>query len=479
MRRKPKIVVVGGGLSGLAAAGVLRGRGCDVIIIDEGPQPGGQYLKRPDPGLGRPPWNRRDSLFSLGLSLVEQINREDVKWISGAQVVGADGEGTLWIENGDGRLVEIKAEAVLFATGARERFVPFDGWTLPGVISIGAAQVLLKTCGVLPAERMVFAGCGPLPLIAAAETSAAGGRIQALIYQAPLLSAGRMVLHLAAYPVKMVEALKSMLRLAASGIFVRPGAAVIEAVGKDMLEQVVYGSLDGEGNVVPGSEKVIRTNCLAVGHGFTANIELPQAAGCRLSFDRDAHGWVVEVDQGMRTSLPGIYSAGEITGVAGARKSFIEGKIAGHSIARDLGLQGEATYRRTLRDLSRIRETELRFGRLINRISVPPAGLWRHIHDETVICRCEDVTMGAIRKSMGDGASTPGAIKRATRCGMGFCQGRTCGPVLHDFLAAQAGFTGPVPPFSARVPVKSIGVSSLLDRAEVGDTDTTAVNAQP
>jgi len=466
MKPKPKVVVVGAGLSGLAAAGVLCGRGCDVVIVDEGLQPGGQYLKRPDPGLGRLPWNPRDSLSSLGLSLIEQIARQGVQCMSGAQVVGADGEGNLWVENGERRLVEMKAEAVLFATGARERFIPFDGWTLPGVISTGAAQLLLKTCGVLPAKRMVFAGCGPLPLTAAAETSAAGCRIRALIYQAPLFPAAKVFFQLATHPTKMVEAWKSMLRLVAAGAIIRPGTAMIEARGKDVLEHVVYGSLDQEGNVIPGSEKVIRTDCLAIGHGFAANIELPQAAGCRLSFDRDARGWIVDVDECMRTSLPGLYASGEITGVAGARKSFIEGKIAGHSIALDLGLQGGVEYRRRLRDLKRTREKELRFGKLINRISAPPVGLLHNIHDDTVICRCEDVTMGTIRSRMVDGMLTPGGIKRMTRCGMGLCQGRTCGPILHDLISLQADLTGPVPPFSARIPVKPMALSSLLDRAE-------------
>ncbi|MFO8088753.1 MAG: NAD(P)/FAD-dependent oxidoreductase [Desulfatiglandaceae bacterium] len=478
MKSKPKVVVVGAGLSGLAAAGVLCGKGCNVVIVDEGMQPGGQYLKRPEPSLGRLPWNRRDSLSSLGLSLIKQIALQGAEFMPGAQVVGADGGRSLWVENAERRLVEMRSEAVLFATGARERFVPFNGWTLPGVISTGAAQLLLKTCGVLPAKRMVVAGCGPLPLTVAAEISAAGVRIQGLIYQTPLLPAGKIFFRLAAYPLKMVEAWKSLFRLAAAGVLLRPGAAVIKAVGDEVLQEVVYCSLDREGNLMPGSEKTIRTECLAVGHGFAANIELPQAAGCRLSFDKDAHGWAVEVDECMRTSLPGIYASGELTGVAGARKSLIEGQISGHSIARDLGLEKEQGYQPRLRRLRRIREKEINFGRLINRVSVPPVGLWRNIHDDTIICRCEDVTMGNIRKSSVDGVLTPGGIKRATRCGMGMCQGRTCGPVLHDLISMQAGFTDPVPPLSARIPVKPIGVSSLLDRADVGDKDTAPVNVQ-
>jgi D-hydroxyproline dehydrogenase subunit alpha len=466
MKGKPKVVVVGAGLSGLAAANVLCGSGCDVVIVDDGLQAGGQYLKRPVASLGGPAEKPGDSLYSLGLSLVRRIARQGVEVMSGVQVVGADGEGHLWMEDGESRLVEMRSEAVLFATGARERFIPFKGWTLPGVISTGAAQLLLKTSGVLPAKRMVVAGCGPLPLIAAAELSAAGGRIQTLIYQTPVFPAGKIFFRLAAYPDKMVEAGKSLFRLAVAGVIVRPGTAVIEAAGDEVLQQVVYGSLDRKGNLVPGSEKMVRTDCLAVGHGFAANIELAQAAGCKLSFDRDAHGWVVEVDACMRTSLPGIYASGELTGVAGARKSFIEGQIAGHSIALDLGLQGPLDYRRSVRDLMRIREREIGFGRLITRISAPPVGLWHTIHDDTIICRCEDVTMGNIRRSMADGALTTGGIKRATRCGMGMCQGRTCGPVLNDLISLQAGFIGPVSPFSARIPIKPIRMSSMLDGVE-------------
>jgi NAD(P)H-nitrite reductase large subunit len=229
---------------------------------------------------------------------------------------------------------------------------------------------------------------------------------------------------------------------------------------------VVYCSLDRHGGPVPGSEKVIRTGCLAVGHGFAANVELPQAAGCRLSFDRDAGGWVVEVDECMRTSLPGIYAAGEITGVAGARKSLIEGGIAGLSIARDMGLRRGGEHGPKLGLLRRSRQKEISFGRLINRLSTPPAGLLNNINDCTVICRCEDVTMGDIRTSFSEGGLTPAGIKRATRCGMGMCQGRICGPVLHDLVCMEAGCSDPPHPFSARIPVKPMGVSSFLDPAE-------------
>jgi D-hydroxyproline dehydrogenase subunit alpha len=463
---RPRIAIVGAGLSGLGAAGMLFGRGCDVLILDEGMQAGGQYLKRPYPAFGRLPGKRGDFLYALGLSLIDRIASGRAELMPGVQVVGADGNRSLWVETAEGRLDEIRADAILFATGARERFIPFDGWTLPGVISTGAAQLLLKTCSVLPARRMVVSGSGPLPATSAGEIAAAGGRIQVLIDQASLLSAGKFFFQLAAYPSKLIEVWKSLFHLASAGIMVRPRSAVIEAVGDGVLQEVVCCSLDRHGGPVPGSEKVIRTGCLAVGYGFAANIELAQAAGCRLSFDANARGWVVDVDECMRTSLPGIYAAGEITGVAGARKSLIEGGIAGLSIARDMGLQCGREHGRRLGLLRRSREKEISFGRLINRFSTPPAGLLNNINDGTIICRCEDVTMGEIRKSIAGGGLTPAGIKRATRCGMGMCQGRTCGPILHDLVSMHAGLNDPPHPFSARTPVKPVGVSSLLDPLE-------------
>jgi D-hydroxyproline dehydrogenase subunit alpha len=251
----------------------------------------------------------------------------------------------------------------------------------------------------------------------------------------------------------------------------------VEAAGDGALQKVIFARVDRLGRLISGSEKAVRTGCLVVGHGFSANIELPQAAGCRLSFDAAGRGWIVEVDESMRTSLPGIYAAGEITAVAGARKSFIEGRIAGLSIAGDLGLAGGGGDRRRMSALRRSRASQIRFGRLMHRICTPPVGMWEHIPDGTIICRCEDVTIGDIRRSIANGARTAGGIKRATRCGMGMCQGRTCGPILQDLLSAQTGRHEPIIPFSARIPVKPVDVSSILDPDEshLGNADAPVI----
>ena len=462
-----RVIVVGAGLAGLGAAAVLLNRGLHVVVVDEGSQPGGQYLKRPDPAAGLSPALPGDSLRVLGLSLIDRVAAGASTLMPGAQAVGADGSGNVWAESREGRIVEMKAEAILFATGARERFIPFDGWTLPGVISAGAVQLLLKTCAVLPARRLIAAGCGPLPTAVSAQVSAAGVRVPALLDHTWFLRQGGFLFRLAAHPSRLVEAGKNLLRLAAAGVRVRPGTAVVEARGDDVVEEVVSARLDRKGEFIPGSEKVLRTGCLAVGHGFAANIELPQAAGCGLAFDGEGRGWVVAVDGSMRTSIPGIYAAGEVTGIAGARKSFIEGGIAGHCIAEDLGFPGDRRDRARIDSLRRSLGREKSFGRLMGRICTPPAGIWGRISDDNVVCRCEDVTVGDVRRSLATGAGSLGGIKRATRCGMGMCQGRTCGPVLHDLLSARAVHGGrETLPFSAHLPVKPIDVSSILDSME-------------
>jgi NAD(P)H-nitrite reductase large subunit len=205
---------------------------------------------------------------------------------------------------------------------------------------------------------------------------------------------------------------------------------------------------------------------LAVGYGFSPTIELPQQAGCSVSYSVDKGGWHVNVDASMATTVTGIYAVGETTGIAGAAKSLVEGQIAAWDILYRQGRVNRQDLEDQIRPLMRQRNRQVQYGRFINQLCRLAPECYADIPDETIVCRCEEVSMGEVRRQLNNGFSTMNGIKKATRCGMGNCQGRTCGPILFDMISAftqqppaTVGFT------SARSPVKTVALGALAQMA--------------
>ncbi|WP_022666330.1 NAD(P)/FAD-dependent oxidoreductase [Desulfospira joergensenii] len=451
------VVIVGSGCAGLAAAEVLTREKMDVLMIDENPVPGGQLLRGRGPA--RDAASRLDSSKKKGFSLIRGLEGSGIHLLSPARVWGIFDRGrTLLIsetsKDGKERIREIRAGSIILATGARERFLPFKGWTLPGVMSCGAAQILIKTHGVLPAQSTLIAGTSPLQMVLASQILLNQGRVKGLVN---LSSFGRQLNIFRNLPhstPKILEGLVHQARIWLSRTPVHFQTGILEARGKRALESVVTSKLDHKGRPVPGTEKIHETRALALGHGFAPNVELAAQAGCSLSLDRSKGGWAVAIDDCLETSVPGIYGAGETVGIAGGKKSLIEGRLAALSI---LG--------RTDPELLAQRKREQDYGVFLNRLCRIPKEAWGLVHDDTIICRCEEITMGRIRRALGDGFETAGILKKATRAGMGLCQGRTCGPMILDILAALTGNEGnEIHPPSSRAPVTPLPIQTLLRR---------------
>jgi NAD(P)H-nitrite reductase large subunit len=237
---------------------------------------------------------------------------------------------------------------------------------------------------------------------------------------------------------------------------------VVEVKGNDKLQEVIAAKIAPDGAIVQGSQKCYETQMLACGNGFIPNIELPQLAGCDLTYDADKGGWIVKVDTSMETSLSGVFAAGEITGIAGGDKALIEGQLAALSILKQFGKPSSKKHRIRQTALLTKRKRCERFGAFLNRQWAIHPREWAGIDDATIICRCEDITMGTIRSWIQEGFTSAPDLKKATRCGMGNCQGRTCAPLIYDILAAYsvAGKQGPHP-LSVRTPVKPIPLGDL------------------
>jgi NADPH-dependent 2,4-dienoyl-CoA reductase/sulfur reductase-like enzyme len=389
--RKPvggyDVAVVGGGPAGLAAAAAASGAGARVVLLDSAPLPGGQYWRH---RREHPP---RDGDFAR---VAASLGRVDYR--PGTSVWFVEPGYTLHTGGGP-----VTAERVVLATGAHDRVVPFPGWDLPGVLTAGAAQALLKGHGVLPGRRIVVAGTGPFLLPVATALAGAGAKLVG-VFEAnhPLRLATRM------RAGALLEAGRYAAGLVRHRIPYRTGHTVVAAHGEDEVNAVTVAGPGGPG----GRTRRIACDTLAVGFGFVPALELATLLGCATHRDGDGN-LVVTVDAAQRTSVPGIAAAGEITGVGGAELAQVEGAIAGGRPT------GELVRRR-----ARLR----RFAAALHAAFPVPAGWPDALAEDTVVCRCEEVRFNAVREAVTElGATDARTVKLLTRTGMGWCQGRMCG----------------------------------------------------
>lgn len=454
------LLVVGAGPAGLAGALAAADAGVPVTLVDAGRRIGGQFYRQPAARLHarRPQALHHDVRTWLSLRRRFDIHAAAGRvrhladhhvWFAeqsaGGFVVhaltGAEQDGA-----GQDHPVSVRADTLLLATGAYEKVLPFPGWTLPGVITAGAAQAMLKGMLVLPGRSVVVAGTGPLLLPVAAGLAQAGARISALIESADARDLRRLAPALAAHPGKLAEAAGYAATLLRHRVPIRYRHTVLAAHGTTRVESVTVAALDRQGQVCQGSEQRIPCDALAVGHGLLPHLDLAGALGARLLGDGAQTVWV---DDEQRTDIPGLWAAGEATGIGGSALAVVEGEIAGISAAATLLDQAPDAGRtaRLVRARTRLRD----FFAALDTVYSTPATMIDALTDETVVCRCEEVPAGAVRGAVRElGATDLRTIKLLTRAGMGWCQGRMCTPGVAAVAgcpatAARTPFARPVP----------------------------------
>ncbi|MDX3577063.1 FAD-dependent oxidoreductase [Streptomyces sp. FL07-04A] len=429
--RRPVLAVIGAGPAGLAAALAAAARGVRVVLIDSAVEAGGQFYRQPARGLGA----RRPEALHHQWRTWERLRAGLDAHVAAGRVTHLNDRHVWCVERESGSLVvhallgpqqsesvAVRADAVLLATGGYEKVLPFPGWTLPGVVTAGGAQALLKGGLSLPGRTAVVAGTGPLLLPVATALAAAGARVVALVESAGPKGLTRGARAFAAVPAKLAEGAALAARLAFLRVPVIARHVVLEAHGADRLESVTVAALDADGRPVPGSRRRLSCDALAVGHGLLPHRDLADGLGCR----PDGPGVWVDAEQ--RTDVPGVWAAGESTGVGGATLSLAEGHIAGRSAAARLtgrvpDPDGWAPAART-RD--RLRTF---FAALDAAYAAQPVRWTEQVTDETLVCRCEEVSAGAVREAVDAlGAGDLRTVKLLTRAGMGWCQGRVCEP---------------------------------------------------
>jgi D-hydroxyproline dehydrogenase subunit alpha len=421
------VVVVGAGPGGIAAAAVAAEAGLRVCLLDANPAPGGQIWR----GISA----HKAKSYPHGAKFAAWKARLDASkcdvW-PGWQAVDLAAAGRLRVESEDGNR-DVEFERLILATGARERFLPFPGWTLPGVMGVGGAQALVKS-GLDPrGKRVVVAGTGPLLLAVAAGLAKAGARVEGILEQAPLARLTRFGLHtMFAQPGKVLEGARYRLRTLA--VPYRFNSWVTRVQGRGRVECVLV-SIDGK-------ESAIDCDWLACAFHLVPNLELPRLLGCNI-----AAGYVT-VDDMQQSSVTGVACVGELTGIGGLEKALIEGEIAGwaaaSNAARTKALSGQ--QRKQQQFALHLDQTfDLRHE--LRCLPMAP----------TFVCRCEDVS----HKTLSECAGWREA-KLHTRCGMGPCQGRICGSAT-EFLYGWG-------PADSRPPVYPARVSTLAAQIDTAGT---------
>lgn len=411
MRHHFDIVVVGAGPAGLNAAHAAARTGASVALLDDNPRAGGQIWRQ---GPGYAP---QAPLHNLLTAIGGQANISH--WPS-TRVIAPLGPRGLLLESAERGGVCITYERLILATGARERLLPFAGWTLPGVTGAGALQALIKGGMPVRGERIVIAGSGPLLIAALATARAAGARVVAVVEQASAFDVARFGASLLAEPGKLRQAV-GMTR-GFVGLPYWTDSIVEEAHGDGRVERVTIARGSGRKRVT------LDCDCdrIACGYGLVPNITLAQALGCAIS-----EAGEIVVDDGQRTSVESVFAAGECTGVGGAELAGVEGEIAGLVASGATGHTALDTQRARWRRFSRRVDTAFA---LRDAARTPPA-------DTTLLCRCEDVRIGEVREF-----SSWRDAKLHTRCGMGACQGRICGAAASLYFGWQSA--APRAPFS-------------------------------
>lgn len=384
------VLVVGAGPAGMAAAAAAAENGCRVLMADENAAPGGQIWRgeascRVEPRSHARPYAR----------LMRKLSAAGVQVLAGTHVVDQPAPGVLRVETETG-CSDIRYQQLILATGAREHFLPFPGWTLPGVLGAGGLQALVKAGLPIAGKRVVLAGTGPLLLAVAANLARHSAQIAGVFEQAQIAPLLSFAARLRRHPAKLIEGVRY--RAAILGVPYRTDAWAQRAEGEPWLSRVTVR--------VGRSTREIACDYLGCGFHLAPNIELPRLLGCAIE-----RGFV-RVDAAQTSSLPHVYCAGELTGIGGLEKALVEGEIAGLAAA---GRPAAHLYKR--------RDRHVLFAQQLDTAFALRAELRDLATPETIVCRCEDVRRSTLENIRGWREA-----KLHTRCGMGPCQGRICGP---------------------------------------------------
>ena len=448
------VAVVGAGPAGVRAVETLLAHGVQPVWIDEAPRAGGQIYRRP-PGNFR---RGTQALYGFEAAKARRLHEAADAAARRADyhpstLVWDVAEGSLQIAGPEG-LGVVPYDALILATGATDRIIPLPGWTLPGVFTLGGAQIALKAQGVAIGRRCVFFGTGPLLYLLAYQYAKAGAQIAAVLDTAPASVKWAALPQLLARPGMLAKGVYYVGWLKAHGVFMAGGIEPLEVLGNAHVSGLRYR--DGA-----GSERALAADAAAFGFGLRSETQLADLAGCGFRFEPLNRQWLPEIDEeGRARGVTNLYLAGDGAGIVGADAAELAGERAALALLADRGRAVPAARRRWIAGRLK-RATDFRLG--LERAFPFPAHLARQIADETILCRCEAVTAGTLRASVaGIDAGELNRAKAFSRVGMGRCQGRFCSGAAAEILAAAlAKDVADVGRLRGQPPVKPVPVGAL------------------
>ncbi|MEJ0017741.1 MAG: NAD(P)/FAD-dependent oxidoreductase [Acetobacteraceae bacterium] len=457
------VVVIGAGPAGLAATQCTAGHGARVLLLDEQPAPGGQIYRRIEHAakdqrlraiLGTD-YLRGEALAAAGRSSGAEYRPSSSVW----QVTP---QREIWFSQG-GRSCHVQADAVILATGAMERPVPVPGWTLPGVMTAGALQIMLKSSGLVPAVPFIVAGSGPLLYLLVEQCLAAGARPAAVLDTMPRLNLLAALRHLPAAALSpegrryMAKGLAMLRGLRRSGVPVYRGAGDLRIEGSDAVSGVAFRS--------GGRSHRLAASLVALHEGVIPAQQLARSIGCDFAWDPVQRCFAPVVDAWGASSVDAVLIAGDAGGIGGARAAEYAGTLAGLEALRRIGRIDPGRRDALATAPWQEREAHLAIRRFLDALYAPRREVLLPA-DDVMVCRCEEVTAGAVRAVVRQGCLGPNQAKAFLRAGMGPCQGRLCGPTVVEVIADARGVApADVGYYRIRPPLKPITVEELLAAA--------------
>lgn len=448
----PDLVIVGAGPAGIRAAETALAAGLSVTLVDESPQAGGQIYRRQPAGFTRQPAElygsdarKASALHDAAARLQGRIDhrRNALAW--------ALRDGALHVVDADGVSETLRPRAILIASGATDRVFPIPGWTLPGVHSLGAAQISLKAQACAIGERIVFLGAGPLLYLVAWQYLKAGAKPLAVLDTSRLADRLKGLGGMLARPLYVLRGLRYMADLKRAGVEIVTGVTPLAFKGEGSLAALSFRDAAGRAREIA---------CDAAGFGYhlRAETQLADLAGVGFDYDPVTRQYLPILDEMGRTAVKGVYLAGDGARLAGADAAECSGRLAAFAALEDMGRAVDRVAVETnLGDLRRF----LRFrDGLAEAFPWPGARFAAALPDETIVCRCEEITAGDLRRTARElGADEVNRVKAFSRVGMGRCQGRYCGLAAAEIVAAELGApVASVGRLRAQAPVKPLPV---------------------
>jgi NADPH-dependent 2,4-dienoyl-CoA reductase/sulfur reductase-like enzyme len=429
-------IIIGGGPGGIAAAIKAAQAGVNVTLLDENERLGGQVFRQLEKGFKVADPDALGPDFKEGKELLHQFYsmQDKIRYLNNTLVWGISEDRTLALAR-NGSSSSLGFKHLLVATGAYDRPVPFPGLTLPGVFTAGGAQKLVKSEGVLPGQNILLAGTGPLQLVLADQILKAGGRIEAILEAGNI---GKNWLR----GLKGIwgnwdflkEGMRYLRSIQKAGVPLLRSHVILEARGDGHVEEALIAKVDKNWRPRLNTARSVKADSICLGYGLVSSTELAMLAECEHKYDLRQGGYIPRRKANMETSMPGIYAVGDGAGVAGRKVAIEEGCIAGISVASALGSIPRANAREQIKPCRKRLDKINRFRKILDDISLPRKGLYELATDRTVICRCEEVTLGQLKAALADDTIQIKDLKRMTRLGMGPCEGRMCGPFVVEML---------------------------------------------